>query len=75
MRKKKREIIIHIRGYHLASFTVEAAFVVPMVVLVITLALHIGLELQLETVNEAKKTPTVEYLEPVDEMYRKGTNT
>ena len=74
MKKKKRRTV-PVEGCHVASFTVEASFIVPMVVLIITMAIHIGFQLQTDTVEEAKKTPAVEHLEPVDEMYRKGTIT
>lgn len=69
--KKKRFVLL--KKYHVASFTVEAAFVVPAVVLIIVMGLHIALELQDATIKEAQKKPSVENLNPVDEMYKKGT--
>lgn len=53
-----------------ASFTVEAAFVVPISIMVFILGLHIAYELQDATITEAKKEPSVQVLDPVEEMYK-----
>lgn len=53
-----------------ASFTVEAAFVVPISILVLMLGLHIAYELQDEVISEAKKEPSVQELDPVEEIYK-----
>lgn len=53
-----------------ASFTVESAFVIPLVILSLTLGLHIAYELQDSNIKETKKPPAVEKLEPVEEKYR-----
>lgn len=52
-----------------ASFTIEAAFVVPIVILVLMLGLHIAYELQDTTIAEAKKEPSVQSVDPIAEIY------
>ncbi len=53
-----------------ASFTVEAAFVVPMILLIVVLLLNSGYEWQNYNIEEAQKSPAVEHLDPVEEKYR-----
>ena len=52
------------------SFTVEAALVVPLVIFLIVMVLHLAMELEQETIAEAKKDPAVQSLHPIDEMYQ-----
>lgn len=54
------------------SFTVEGAFVVPMVIMIIILAIHIGIQLKEDTVAMTQKPILVEGLNPVEEMYKRN---
>ncbi|MBQ8662581.1 MAG: hypothetical protein IJ471_01860 [Eubacterium sp.] len=52
-----------------ASFTVESAYIIPFVILVIGLGIHIAYELQDTNVEEAQKAPLVESINPVEKKY------
>lgn len=53
-----------------ASFTVEAALVVPMIVLIIVVGIHLAIELEYIVAEQAEREPAVELLNPIEEMYK-----
>lgn len=52
-----------------ASFTVESAYIIPFVILIIVLGIHIAYELQNVNVKEAQRPPAVESIDPVEKKY------
>ena len=52
-----------------ASMTVEAAMVVPLVIMVVMFGIHVGLSLHHAAIAVAEAPPLVKQLDPVKEMY------
>lgn len=52
------------------SFTVEAALIVPMVIVIVLMGLQLGMERQKEIMVLACHEPLVSQLDPVEEMYK-----
>lgn len=53
-----------------ASMTVEAAMVVPLIIMVVMFGVHIGLQLHHAAIAVAETSPVVKMLDPVKEMYK-----
>lgn len=52
------------------SFTVEAAYVVPIIVIIIMMGIHLGSTLCAEVQRQTEKPAVVEMLDPVQAAYR-----
>lgn len=52
------------------SFTVEAAYVVPIFVIIIMMGIHLGSSLCAEVQRQTEKPAVVETLDPVKTVYR-----